>query len=337
MTNRNEASVASTGFVVAGEIFMDVVFAGLDSPVRAGQESFAKNLELAPGGIANSAFTLARLGQRTSVVSTLGQDAFGEWMKGLFEKEGIDLSLASRIPESSVTASMTDSADRAMVTFSPEQEALDFSGIPAENPVIIDLGSAAAKGDWWQKAHEAGTAVYADVRWEGTEDWKMRTLEQLKTCSVFTPNEKEAFFLTGTESVEQAASKLAELVDVVVVTAEKLGAFTVEQHTGKSFWSPSIKVNSVDPTGAGDVFLASLAVGRELHLSLEDAVAFATLVAGISVTKFSGSLGAPQISEILEWHKTSNEELSARYEFVPKFVNQLASSNFSTEGGSNGN
>jgi Sugar kinases, ribokinase family len=185
------------------------------------------------------------------------------------------------------------------------------------------LGSPVAKGDWWINAYKAGTRIYADVRWEGTENWRTRTLEQLKHCSVFTPNSKEALFLTGAESVEEAASTLGEIVDLVVVTADEKGAFAYDSSSGLSFWSPAIKVDAVDPTGAGDVFLASLAVAVESNLSLEQAVDFATVAASISVTKFSGSLGAPTLTEIIDWHEKSPNGAD-RYGFIPDFVKKLS-------------
>jgi sugar/nucleoside kinase (ribokinase family) len=336
MTKHDEAALASSGFVAAGEIFMDVVFAGLDSPVRNGEESFAKALELAPGGIANVSFTLARLGFQNSVLAEIGKDSFGQWIEDLFETEGIDLSFATRVDKSSVTASLTDSTDRAMVTFSPQHEEANLERSPLDGPIIVDLGSPIAKGEWWRNAYDSGTRVYADVRWEGTEDWRTRTLEQLKSCSVFAPNSKEALFLTGAESVEEAASTLAELVDLVVVTADEKGAFAYERSTGMNFWSPAIKVDAVDPTGAGDVFFASLAVARESKLSLEEAVSFATVASAISVTKFSGSVGAPTLTEISDWlEKNSNG--ADRYGFISDFVKKLSNHKTSENRSSNDN
>lgn len=54
---------------LTGTVFLDVVFTGLDSAPVRGTESWARGMGSSPGGIANMATALARLGLRTSLAA----------------------------------------------------------------------------------------------------------------------------------------------------------------------------------------------------------------------------------------------------------------------------
>lgn len=327
MEKQEEITSVSTQFIAAGEIFMDLVFAGLDAPVEDGTESFAKDMLMAPGGIANVAVAMARLGVSPKVVAGLGNDIFGNWIGETLHREGVDLSLTTEIPKSSVTTSIASGVDRAMVTYSGEAEQKKVLEIGKESAIVLDLGSHVAKGDWWREAASKGAEIYADVRWEGTEEWKNRTLTDLEHCSVFTPNAKEAMFLSATDTVEDAAEFLSQKTELVVVTADSLGSYVIDSRTNEKFWSSAVEVEAKDATGAGDVFLASLAVADQSGLPIQNSVRFASVCSALCVTKFSGSLGAPKLSEILAWHETNLEssavEDATHYEFLPAFVRSL--------------
>ena len=64
---------------------------------------------------------------------------------------------------------------------------------------------------------------------------------------------------------------------------------------------PAIAVEALDPTGAGDVFVAGFVTGTLAGWPLADRLAFAGLSAALSVQEFGGSLSAPGWAEIAAW------------------------------------
>ncbi|MBK3533385.1 sugar kinase, partial [Streptomyces sp. MBT72] len=64
---------------------------------------------------------------------------------------------------------------------------------------------------------------------------------------------------------------------------------------------PAIEVEALDPTGAGDVFVAGFVTGTLADWPLADRLAFAGLTAALSVQEFGGSLSAPGWAEIAAW------------------------------------
>src|SRR5947209_14502212 len=69
----------------AGAVYLDLTFAGLDRVPRPGEERWAHELLLSPGGMANTAVGLNRLGLKTAIVSPLGRDMAGQYLRALLE------------------------------------------------------------------------------------------------------------------------------------------------------------------------------------------------------------------------------------------------------------
>jgi ribokinase len=68
----------------------------------------------------------------------------------------------------------------------------------------------------------------------------------------------------------------------------------------------------VDTTGAGDAFNGGLAVGLAEGRGFFDAVRFATVVAGLSVTRYGSTPAMPHRSEIDDYLMRHPEVLPAR-------------------------
>jgi sugar/nucleoside kinase (ribokinase family) len=64
---------------------------------------------------------------------------------------------------------------------------------------------------------------------------------------------------------------------------------------------PSVAVEAIDPTGAGDVFDAAFVFGSLAGWTLPERLRFGNLCAGLSVRHHGGSFSAPGWEEIGEW------------------------------------
>jgi len=107
----------------AGTVFYDLIFTGLESPPALGRELWTRGMGSSPGGIANLAVGLRRLGLRTGLASCFGEDLYGDFCwETLAGQEGVDLTLSRRCPgwHSPVTVSLAYDRDRAMVTHGHE-------------------------------------------------------------------------------------------------------------------------------------------------------------------------------------------------------------------------
>ncbi|MFJ9676975.1 carbohydrate kinase family protein [Streptomyces sp. NPDC101194] len=302
---------------LTGTVFLDIIFTGLDSAPVRGTESWARGMGSSPGGVANMATALARLGLHTSLAAAFGDDHYGEYCWDALEQgEGIDLSMSHTVPgwHSPVTVSMAYEGERTMVSHgheAPGPERAPGVVLPAEEsafPRCPPRARAAIASlvpgrsePWVAKAAGNGARIFADVGWDETGRWDLGALADLEHCEAFLPNAEEAMRYTRTDCPRAAAHALAERVPLAVVTLGSEGAYAVDAATGASAEVPAIEVEALDPTGAGDVFVAGFVTGTLADWPLADRLAFAGLTAALSVQEFGGSLSAPDWEEIAAW------------------------------------
>ncbi|MGW1865382.1 carbohydrate kinase family protein [Streptomyces mauvecolor] len=290
---------------LTGTVFLDIIFTGLDSAPVRGTESWARGMGSSPGGVANMATALARLGLRTSLAAAFGDDHYGEYCWDALEQgEGIDLSLSRTVPgwHSPVTVSMAYEGERTMVTHGHEapHELSAPNCPPRARAAVASLVPGRSEG-WIADAARSGARVFADVGWDDTGRWDLAGLPDLEHCEAFLPNAAEAMAYTRTDCPRAAARALAEKVPLAVVTLGPEGAYAVDGATGETADVPAIEVEALDPTGAGDVFVAGFVTGTLAGWPLADRLAFAGLTAALSVQEFGGSLSAPGWAEIAGW------------------------------------
>lgn len=140
-------------------------------------------------------------------------------------------------------------------------------------------------------------------------------LEILEYTDIITPNETELEAITGDQGVElmeplsivDICKKIPHVKDIIVTLGSR-GCL----HVGKvpttgggttiafKFFEAQ-RVEAVDTSGAGDAFNGGLIAGL-LHSdgNLAEAIEFANVVAGLSVTKKGTSASMPDIDQILE-------------------------------------
>jgi sugar/nucleoside kinase (ribokinase family) len=290
---------------VSGLLFFDIVFTGFSQPPSPGTEVWTEGMGSGPGGIANFAVPLRRLGLRTALAAAFGPDVYGEYCWDvLSEQEGVDLSRSRYFPgwHSPVTVSMAYQEDRAMVTHGhrPPISPDELIGTPPRSRACV-VSLDAQHQDWMRAAHANDSLVFADVGWDPSEAWRADVLEQLQFCHAFLPNETEAMHYTRTDTAPAALARLADLVPVAVITRGGHGALAVDGRTGETANVPGLLTNALDATGAGDVFGAGFVVATLAGWSLADRLRFANLTAALSVAHFGGALAAPGWAEIAQW------------------------------------
>ncbi|MCX4762064.1 PfkB family carbohydrate kinase [Streptomyces sp. NBC_01275] len=316
---------------LTGPVFLDIIFTGLDSAPVRGTESWARGMGSSPGGVANMATALARLGLRTSLAAAFGDDHYGEYCwDALQQGEGIDLGPSRTVPgwHSSVTVSMAYEGERTMVSHGhepPPEAAPVHEGAPDCPPPARAAVASLTPGKrdpWIEQAASRGTRIFADVGWDDTGAWDLAALPDLKHCEAFLPNAEEAMRYTRATCPRAAAHALTEYVPLAVVTLGAEGAYAVDRRTGETAEVPAIAVEALDPTGAGDVFVAGFVTGTLAGWPLADRLAFAGLTAALSVQEFGGSLSAPGWSEIAAWWRRvqsvegQDPEALRRYAFL---------------------
>jgi hypothetical protein len=116
------------------------------------------------------------------------------------------------------------------------------------------------------------------------------------------PNRIEAEMLSGikvmdVESAHRAAKAIGEKgIKNVVITLGKDGAYVKEKD--EYTMVPAKEVETIDTTGAGDVFCGAFSVYLSKGHSLTESVKFANAAAAIAVTRIGAQSAIPYKREV---------------------------------------
>jgi sugar/nucleoside kinase (ribokinase family) len=312
---------------LAGPVFMDIVLSGMDHAPVLGAETWARSMGSCPGGIANMAVALRRLGLSTALATAFGDDAYGDFCRECLELvEDIDISRSIRMAgrHTPLTISLAYQGDRTMVSHGHinEHPAMG-TDIPTARFVFasVDPGQ---RVPWLPMARERGSRIVLNSGWDASGAWDLESLPDLALADVFVLNEIEALSWTRAGDVDAAVRLLAERVDLAVVTRGPDGAIAAGRKSGGSVVEvPGVKADAVDPTGAGDIFLAGLLAGLAKDRTLRESLALGSVAAGLSVQELGGSFSAPTSDEIAAWYANNREQHGVEFESEYGFLTSL--------------
>ncbi|MBR4750497.1 MAG: ribokinase [Thermoguttaceae bacterium] len=297
--------------VVVGSSNTDMIIKA-DRIPAPGETVVGGSFATAPGGKgANQAVAAARAGGDVVFVARVGDDMLGKQAIDGYVKEGIDVSLIQKDLKlaTGVALIMVDStgdnsisvASGANFALTPEDVDRAADAIKDAKMVVFQLESPL---DAIQRAAElakaSGVPVLLDPAPAPSEPLPREILE---CVTVVKPNETEAARLTGIEVVDeatarQAAEKLLELgVQIAIVTLGSAGSY-VATKDGVRKSVPAMRVDAVDATAAGDAYSGALAVALAEGKPLDDALAFASKAAALSVQKLGAQPSLPTREEI---------------------------------------
>jgi sugar/nucleoside kinase (ribokinase family) len=293
--------------VACGDLaFVDITFVGLEQLPGPGEERRATDLQRSAGGGAITAVALARLGLTAALVSPIGSDADGDFLRAELAAEGV-LWAGRRVARTATTAVMPIDGDRALATYDPGEQAT-AAELAAVEPraVVISLPRLALV--------PPRVALYATA---GDDEARADADEEadLRYARALIVNEREAQVMTGASDGESAARRLAQRTPCAIVTLGERGAVAICE---KQFVQvPGVAAEAVDTTGAGDLFTAAYVWADHLGLALEERVRWAVLYAALSVRVPTALAGAASRSALVEAGAARGLALPASQGSVP--------------------
>ncbi len=295
--------------VILGIFVADLAFYAPRMPV-IGETIAGSNFVLGPGGKGgNQAVAAARAGATTGFITRLGADNFGELGLKTWAAEGItahvdqvetDPTGAAFIFVNDVTGENSvivvpgaaGGIDAAMVDgYAPQ--------ISAAKVFVTQLEQPAAAAQRGLEIARAGGVItlFNPAPAEDVSD------EMFALCDYITPNETEAEALTGVkvETVEDARRAgdvlLAKGVGTALITLGETGALFHNRDVSEVIAAAKVD-KVVDTTGAGDAFNGCFAAALARGDAPLAAARFASIGAGISVTRAGTAPAMASLAEI---------------------------------------
>ena len=242
------------------------------------------------GGVAgNIAYTLALLGNHPLVVATAGQD-FGSY-ESIMQQHGIDTSGIVLI-EDEFTASCfinTDRSNNQIVAFYPGAMtyARDLSllalGLGPQDLVIISPTDPDAMIRYSSECRQIGVPFVFDPGKQTPRLNGAQIMAGLQGAYVLISNEYEFGMLA--RATGRSEAELLGATPLAVITRGSRGSTIYTSQTNGQGLDipPAAAAGVVDPTGAGDSYLAGLVFGLAHGFSLPVAGRIAALAAAYTI------------------------------------------------------
>ncbi|MBC7327238.1 sugar kinase [bacterium] len=300
--------------VSIGEILVEIMRKEVGIPLGIPGDFVGPFPSGAPAIFADAA---SRLGGDVGFIGAVGDDPFGHLCYNRLKEDGVDVSKLKIVKGKTTACAFISYAydgsrdfifhlkDTAADTLSPDE--IDESYFE-KTEIIHICGSALSVSERMRETciksarivKAKGGKVFFDpnIRPQllSVEEIRRIVAPIMEICDVFLPSSEEASMITGLDEPIKACEYLSQRMLVVLKQGEKgCTAFTQEG----VFHSPAIRVDVVDPTGAGDCFAGAFAVGMLEGMSLPKLLQFANIVAGLSLTKKGPMEGAP-LRELVE-------------------------------------
>jgi len=327
---------ANSSVFCIGELLIDFYCTDVDVGLVDG-----KNFEKQAGGApANVCASIVKLGGKAQFSGKVGNDAFGCFLKKTLDDCNVDTSLLlidDEHPTTQSFVSLTADGERDFIfnrgadTFVTEGE-LNKEGIMKNN--ILHFGSATALLDepfqsvyinLMRDGNNQGKLIsfdpnYRENLWKGRVDkFKELAKQGMAVADFVKVSEEELKILSGMEDLIEgvmALHRMGAKTLAVTLGAEGTMISNGEEHEIVS----SMKVISIDSTGAGDAF-----VGATLYQlskaecpktvlanfeELKTIISFSNKIGALVCTKVGAISSLPTESEVLQFTMYNSQKIN---------------------------
>lgn len=288
-------------------------------------------LEANPGGaVCNVLAMLGRLGKKTAFIGKVGQDMFGTQLKNAVEEVGIDTRALFMDEEVHTTLAFVHTYPDGDRDFSfyrnPGADMmLRKDEVPADliqNSRLFHFGTLSSTHEGVREAtrhaleiaKDAGCIITFDPNlrpplWKSLEDAKREMEYGMTKCDVLKISDNEVEFLFGTTDYDKGAALIREKYNIplVLITMGKDGSRAYYKDMRVEA-APFLQENTIETTGAGDTFCASI-LNYVLEHGLNDLteenllemLTFANAAASLITTRKGALRVMPSRQEVIDF------------------------------------
>lgn len=282
----------------------------------AAQQSFTKSVGGSPTNVAVAA---ARLGHRAAIVTRVGDDGFGEYVRARLGEWGVDTSFlgVQAGGQTPLALAALDPPETPQVAFYRGQDAPDTliaaGDVPqrvirAARVLWISHGSLARGAtattclDWMRLRERAPHTIldldYRAALWPDRDSARAAAAEAIALSTVVVGNREECAVAVGSDDPDEAADAL--LSAGVTLAIVKLGAEGALMATPDQRWRVApIPVSVVCGLGAGDAFGGALCHGLLSGWEAPRIGEFANAAGALVSTRLTCADAMPTVGELI--------------------------------------
>ena len=314
--------MAGLEIITMGRVSVDLYPEQIGVPL-AEVKTFAKSLG---GSATNVAVAAARLGHRAAVITKVGDDGFGPYIRAALEGFGVDARFVGTDPDLRTPLAFCEihPPDDFPLLFYREPKAPDIN-IEVED---LNLEEISAAPLFWVtgtglseepsrsttlealEARSGGITVvdldYRPMLWESERETEHWYREALRHATVAVGNQEEVRMAVGTKDPLEASEALLDLgLELAIV---KQGPRGVLARTAEGVAEvPPIEVDVVNGLGAGDAFGGALCHALLSGWNPERTIAYANAAGAIVASRLACADDMPTAGEVEDLLRRSSD------------------------------
>lgn len=286
-----------------GNVSYDITMPMDDYPEENVKYRSNDRVECGGGPPSNAAYLLGKWKIDTSFIGAVGDDDFGKRIKQEFKAANVNTSYITTCRNVKTTLSLvipnTKNGSRTIITNRSTNLKLNINNIK-ETPdiILMDGDEFECSNILIEKFPDAVTIIDANKVNDEIIDLgkKVKYFICSKTFAENYTNLK--FNFENNESVKEIFKKLKEDFDnEVIVTLEDRGALYLFENELRIM--PSIKVNTIDSTGAGDIFHGAFAYCLAKNYDLEKSIKISNIAGALSTKTIGTRNSIPNLDEVM--------------------------------------
>jgi 5-dehydro-2-deoxygluconokinase len=306
--------MASLEVITMGRVGVDLYPEQIGATL-AEVRTFAKSLG---GSATNVAVAAARLGRRSAVITKVGQDGFGDYVRRALAGFGVDTRWVSTDPtlRTPIVFCEVHPPDRFPLLFYREPKApdmnlttgdLDIAAI-ADAPVFWTTGTGLS-----DEPSRTATLAALDARarreitvhdldhrpmfWRSGDDARRLAREALRRATVVVGNTDEVEMATGLRDPRTAAAALLDMGPRLAIV-KRGGEGAYARTAQDEVTVPAVEIPVLNGLGAGDAFGGALCHGLLAGWPLARTLGVANAAGAIVASRLAAADAMPTLGEI---------------------------------------
>ncbi len=295
-------------FLCIGHATYDTTLPVTNYPIENFKYRLPEKIECGGGPASNAAYLLAKWQEEVAFIGIVGNDFYGQSIIKEFNNIGVNTDYIEKNSNiktdcSYIISNSSNGSRTILISKSNEISAL------SEDIDVHDADVILVDGEHYETAKEVlfnnpNAISIIDAGRCTNEVINLAKLVNYVVCS------KE--FAEKFTNIKVDYNNLNSLVEIhkilssnfngnIIITLEKIGSFTIIDNQYKIV--PSINVNTIDSTGAGDIFHGAFTYFIAMNNSLEKTIILSSITAALSTTKIGTRYSIPTLEEVLERYK----------------------------------
>lgn len=286
------------------------ILMGIENFPKPGLKIDATGMVMQGGGpVPTAMVTLARLGMKPALLAVVGDDLLGDFVTRGLELDKVDTSyiiVKNNQPTAVASGWFEKNSGRRTIVLELnidlKPQDIKLSTLPAVRTVHLDgryLPACLKLARWARKNSIPVALDVGSMRNDVTEILPL--IDHLVCAKAY------AFPYTASRTAKEAIEKLRKICHgAIVVTLGTKGSLGWREKDGY-IYQKAYKVNTIDTTGAGDVYHGAYLFGLLNDYNLKERMKFASAAAAMKCSKAGGRTGIPNLKQLAAFLKKGPE------------------------------